>query len=285
MSIWRRGFTRRTTTSQRGITRTIVSLCFLLSLSLPSVWASTIIRLATTTSTYHSGLLDHLLPEFEKASGYTVQVLAAGTGKALKMGESGDVDMVMTHAPAAEQSFVAAGFGVMPRPLMYNDFILVGPTDDPASIRRQNSISQALLAIATSNATFISRGDDSGTHKKERALWSAIEHEPAFSNYKETGQGMGSTLAMTNELQGYTLTDRGTWLAYQHNLDLAIIQQGDVRLFNPYQVILVNPRRWPDINHHAAKQFSDWLISEKAQSMINAFKVNGEQLFIADARQ
>lgn len=248
-----------------------------------SATAADIVRLATTTSTYHSGLLDFLVPEFKKESGYDIQILAAGTGKALKMGENGDVDLVMTHAPNAEAAFVQKGFGVLPRGLMYNDFVLVGPVADPANVKGGKDVASALANIAKANADFVSRGDDSGTHKKELLLWKAAGMSPEFAAYKAVGQGMGPTLTMANELQGYTLTDRGTWLAYASKLDLDVLVEGDKRLFNPYQVILVNPTRYPDANYQGAKLFSDWLVSPKAQAMINDFKVNGQQLFVADA--
>ncbi|KLV07239.1 tungsten ABC transporter substrate-binding protein [Photobacterium aquae] len=241
------------------------------------------VRLATTTSTYHSGLLDYLLPEFKKDTGYTVEVLAAGTGKSLRMGENGDVDLVMTHAPKAEAVFVEKGFGVLPRKLMHNDFVLVGPKADPAHIDGMTDVAKALTTIAKEDEGFVSRGDDSGTHKKELNLWAQAKIEPHFTNYKAVGQGMGPTLNMASELQAYTLTDRGTWLAYQNKLDLKIVLQGDQRLFNPYQVILVNPSRYPDINYQGAKVFSDWLVNAKAQHLINDYKRHGEQLFVADA--
>ncbi|MGF1793495.1 substrate-binding domain-containing protein [Photobacterium profundum] len=241
------------------------------------------IRLATTTSTYHSGLLDYLLPEFKKDTGYTVDVLAAGTGKSLRMGQNGDVDLVMTHAPKSEAKFVDDGFGVLPRKLMYNDFVLVGPKADPAKIDADKDVVKAITDIASYNATFISRGDDSGTNKKELGLWEQAKIEPNFGGYKAVGQGMGPTLNMASELQAYTLTDRGTWLAYENKLDLKILVQGDKRLFNPYQVILVNPSRYPDINYQGAKAFSDWLVNPKAQAMINSYQRHGEQLFVANA--
>ncbi|PSV31219.1 substrate-binding domain-containing protein [Photobacterium sp. GB-72] len=241
------------------------------------------IRLATTTSTYHSGLLDYLLPAFKKDTGYTVEVLAAGTGKALRMGENGDVDLVMTHAPKAEAKFVDGGFGILPRKLMHNDFVLVGPKADPAKIKGDKDVANALVNIAETEAVFVSRGDDSGTNKKELNLWAQTKMEPNFGGYKAVGQGMGPTLNMASELQAYTLTDRGTWLAYQNKLHLEIMVQGDKRLFNPYQVILVNPSRYPDINYQGAKTFSDWLVNAKAQTMINSYQRHGEQLFVADA--
>ena len=259
----------------------LLFLCLLTFLSGPS-WSKDIVRLATTTSTYHSGLLDYLLPDFKKETGFDVQVIAAGTGKALKMGEQGDVDLVMTHAPLAEAHFVRNGFGVLPRSFMYNDYVLIGPLSDPARIGDEKNVLKALKIIANKNKTFISRGDDSGTHKKETLLWGSLGEKPHFSAYKSVGQGMGPTLIMANELQAYTLTDRGTWLAYQKKLDLKILLEGDKRLFNPYQVILINPKRHPDLNHKGAKAFSDWIISSKTKAKIESFKVNGQQLFMAD---
>jgi len=241
------------------------------------------IRLATTTSTYHSGLLDYLLPVFEKDSGYKVDVIATGTGKALKMGENGDVDLVMTHAPKSEQQFVDAGYGVMPRKLMYNDFVVVGPNNDPAKVEGDKDVLDVFKKIAESGQIFISRGDDSGTNKKELGLWAQANIEPNFGGYRSVGQGMGPALNMTSELQAYTLTDRGTWLAYQNKLDLKIVSQGDEKLFNPYQVILINHDRYPSTNYDGAKMFSDWLVSTHGQELINSFQLNGQQLFVANA--
>lgn len=241
------------------------------------------IKLATTTSTYHSGLLDYLLPEFTKESGYQVDIIAAGTGKSLRMGENGDVDVVMTHAPKAEAAFVSAGYGIEPHKVMYNDFVIVGPKSDPAHIHDQKTIDSVFESIAKTNAIFISRGDDSGTHKKELQIWQQSKIEPNFGGYRSVGQGMGPTLNMASEMQGYTMTDRGTWLAYQAKLDLKIVFEGDKELFNPYQVILVNPERFPTLNTEGAKALSQWLVSDKGQSMINSYRKMGEQLFVANA--
>ncbi len=241
------------------------------------------IRLATTTSTYHSGLLDYLLPEFQKDTGYKVDVIAAGTGKSLRMGQNGDVDLVMTHAPKAEATFVEKGYGVLPRALMYNDFVVVGPKADPANILGEKDVAKAFQEIIASNAYFVSRGDDSGTHKKELNLWAQSKMEPNFGGYRSVGQGMGPTLNMASEMQAYTLTDRGTWLAYRSKVDLTVAVEGDKRLFNPYQVILINPKRYPDINYQGAKIFSDWLVNNKGQALINSFKLQGKQLFVANA--
>ncbi|MGF1755587.1 substrate-binding domain-containing protein [Vibrio makurazakiensis] len=266
----------------KAISLTIAALS-IVSYSASSAEDTPHIKLATTTSTYHSGLLDFLLPEFEKDSGYKVDVIAAGTGKSLRMGQNGDVDLVMTHAPKAEANFVEKGYGVLPRKLMYNDFVIVGPIQDPAKIESQRSIAQVFQSIANNNVTFVSRGDDSGTHKKEMGIWAQTKMEPNFGGYRSVGQGMGPTLNMTSEMQGYTMTDRGTWLAYQNKLDLSILFQGDKALFNPYQVILVNPERYPAINYQGAKVFSDWLVNPKGQKLINEFKLKGKQLFVANA--
>ncbi len=260
----------------------VVSLCTGLS-AFATESEDTIIRLATTTSTYHSGLLDYLLPEFNRDTGYQVDVLAAGTGKALRMGQNGDVDLVMTHAPKAEANFVDKGYGVLPRKLMYNDFVVVGPKKDPANIYGEKDVVNAFRQFAQLQADFISRGDDSGTEKKEKGLWKQANISPEYKGYKAIGQGMGPTLNMASELQAYTLTDRGTWLAYQNKLELKIVLEGDKRLFNPYQVILINPKNYPDANYQGAKALSDWLVNPKAQALINHFKLGGEQLFVADA--
>lgn len=258
------------------VTVTLVSLA-------SSAFAVESIRLATTTSTYNSGLLDHLLGEFAKYQDIEVQVIAVGTGKALRMGQNGDVDLVMTHAPQAEADFVAAGYGVEPMAVMYNDFIIVGPQHDPAQLHQYSEVGQGMQAIADAKQRFLSRGDDSGTHKKELQLWAAIAAEPGFRGYMEAGRGMGHTLQMTSELQGYTLTDRGTWLAMKDKLDLKIVLQADPRLLNPYQVILVNPERHPHVKAESARTFMAWLVSEVGQQTIGAFRINGEILFVPSA--
>ncbi|WP_072327098.1 substrate-binding domain-containing protein [Marinospirillum alkaliphilum] len=242
-----------------------------------------VVRLATTTSTYNSGLLGHLLPHFEKQHGITVQVLSVGTGQALKLGQDGDVDLVITHAPVAEEAFVEAGHGIEPRSLMYNDYVLVGPKNDPLNLEQAEGILDALEKIHQRNRVFVSRGDDSGTHKKELELWELAGLQPGFRNYRAVGQGMGRVLTMTSEMKGYTLTDRGTWLAMRSRLDLALLYEGGIDLANPYQVILVNPQRHPGINHRGARLLRDWLLSETGQALINGFTVDDEPLFFADA--
>jgi len=263
------------------LVKKFVLLC-LLAASLP-LMAQDVIRLATTTSTYNSGLLDHLLPHFEKQQGNRVQVLSVGTGQALRLGQDGDVDLVLTHAPDAEAAFVEADYGIEPKNLMYNDFVLVGPQPDRLNLYEAEGVLDALDKIRKGNRTFISRGDNSGTHKKEMELWNRSGGVPKFSRHQAVGQGMGRTLIMASELQGYTLADRGTWLAMQEKLELQIVYEGGIDLANPYQVILVNPERHSGINSRGAQKLRDWLLSTEAQQLINNFTVKGEQLFYGDA--
>ena len=245
--------------------------------------AGNILRLATTTSTENSGLLRVLLPTFEKETGLKVQVIAVGTGKALRLGTNGDVDVVLVHARPAEDKFVGDGDGVNRRDVMYNDFVLVGPEGDPAGIKGMKDVAEAFKMIATHQAAFISRGDDSGTNKKEIALWKAAGLKPTGTWYRSAGQGMGKVLTMAGELNAYTLTDRGTWLAYQSKLPLKILMEGDKRMFNPYGVIAVNPNKYPDINYMGAMRFVAWLTSVEGQHMIRDYKIHGQQLFVPEA--
>ncbi|WP_432415030.1 substrate-binding domain-containing protein [Chromohalobacter israelensis] len=245
--------------------------------------AADTVRLATTTSTYNSGLLDYLLPKFEADHPYQIQVIPVGTGKALRLGRDGDVDLVLTHAPAAEKAFVDAGYGVEPHGVMYNDFVIVGPSDDPAGIAGGDDATQAFATLAEDEALFVSRGDDSGTDKKEKILWEQAGVTPDFDGFRAAGQGMGEVLKMASELQGYTLTDRGTWLAMQDKLDLEIMVEGDTQLFNPYQVILVNPERYDGLDTEGARALAEWLISDEGQSLIDGFRLNGKVLFHASA--
>ncbi|NKF52037.1 solute-binding protein [Shewanella sp. WXL01] len=250
----------------------------------PVALADEIIKLATTTSTENSGLLGAILPTFEKQSGFEVQVIATGTGKALKLARQGDVDVVMTHAPAAEAKFVNEGYGIEPRGIMANDFVVLGPKNDPAKINGSKDVNQAFAKIAAKPATFISRGDNSGTNMKELAIWNNANVTTDFNGYTAVGQGMGKTLLMANELQAYTLTDRGTFVAYKAKLDLEIKFDGGEALANPYQIILINPKKYPDLNHKGARALSDWLVSPEAKKMINNYKVQGEQLFKASQK-
>jgi len=256
----------------------------LLSLSLsPAHAEQKVLRLATTTSTDNSGLLKYLLPAFEKSSGYQVQVIAVGTGKALRMGQDGDADVLLVHAPPAEEKFMASDYGVNRRYVMYNDFIIVGPKNDPAGIRGTKDAKAALEKIAKTRSVFVSRGDDSGTNKKEKILWKEAGIQPEGGWYKAAGQGMGKVLLMTDELRGYTLVDRATWLAFQNKVGLQIAVQGDQQLFNPYHIIAVNPARYPDVNYAGAMALISWITSVNGQHLIGQFRVAGQELFIPTA--
>jgi tungstate transport system substrate-binding protein len=248
--------------------------------------AGTII-LATTTSTQDSGLLDYLLPEFVRETGIKVEVIAVGTGQAIKLGEDGNADVLLVHARSRENAFMEAGHGTRREDVMYNDFIIVGPANDPAGIKGMTSAADALNKIADSQASFISRGDESGTHTKELSLWKAASIEkPAGSWYISTGQGMGEVLTMSSEQQGYTLSDRATYLArLKQGLDLEILVEGDKVLFNPYGVIAVNPNKGPQIQEDLVNQFIDWIISMPVQEKIAAFGQDefGQSLFIPDS--
>jgi len=256
------------------------TLCCIIALGLFSCSRSPrALRMATTTSTENSGLLDRLLPPFEKACNADVQVIAVGTGKALKLGENGDVDILMVHAPAAEKEFVANGHGTGRLEFMYNDFIILGPESDPAGVSGMENAAAALAKIAAEKQAFISRGDDSGTHKKERSLWAAAGVDPEGSWYLETGRGMGATLTMTNEKQAYTLTDRGTYLSMIDKLSIVPLVQGGEELYNVYSVIPVNPDKHGDINNGMAKQFIEWIATPEAQEIIAGYTVSGRLLF------
>jgi tungstate transport system substrate-binding protein len=241
------------------------------------------IKLATTTSTDNSGLLSYLLPKFTKDTGYQVHVIAVGTGKALRMGQDGDVDVVLVHARPAEDKFVAEGYGPQRYDVMYNDFVIVGPKDDPAGISHAKDAAGALAAIARKQAIFVSRGDDSGTNKKELRLWKAAGIKPQGSWYREAGQGMGKVLQISGEMGGYTLTDRGTWLAYKDKVPLQISYQGDPQLFNPYGIIAVSPKRHPDTNYQGALALIGWIISPQGQKSIGNFRIGDKRLFTPSA--
>ena len=243
----------------------------------------TAIVLASTTSTDNSGLYEVLLPAFTRDTGITVRVIAVGTGRALNIASRGDADVLIVHDEPSELEFVRAGHGVERNTFMYNDYILVGPLDDVAAIGKAGSVTAALQRIAQEGVTFISRGDDSGTHRKELSLWRmALNAVPSSSEqpwYREIGRGMGATLNMANELQAYTLSDRSTWVSFNNRAGLKIIIEHEPPLNNPYSVILVNPQRHPGVRFHQAKIFADWLASEKGLAYIRNFRVRGEQLF------
>jgi tungstate transport system substrate-binding protein len=229
------------------------------------------LTLATTTSTQDSGLLDVLVPAFEKETGVRVKVIAVGTGQALALGRRGDADVLLVHARAAEDAFVAQGYGVDRRDVMYNDFLLVGPAADPAGVRSTHTAAAALARIAGRRSTFVSRGDDSGTHKKEQELWRAARVQPSGEWYLRAGAGMGEVLRMASERGAYTLSDRATFLAQQKGLQLVTHLEGDRALFNPYGVIAVNPRRLPGVNYAGARRFIQFLMSPPAQRLIADF--------------
>jgi tungstate transport system substrate-binding protein len=243
--------------------------------------------LVSTTSTQDSGLLDVLLPAFTAKTGYNVQLVAVGSGQALKIGEQGNADVILLHSPAAEKEFVANGFGVDRRLVMHNDFVIVGPPSDPAQIRGENP-AEAFKKISASGSTFVSRGDESGTHVKELALWKKAGLDPAGQDwYLETGQGQGATLSIASEKNAYALTDRGTFLAYKSNVDLEILVEADAFLLNVYHVITVNPGKWPQINLEGARALADFITSPQGQQIIAEFGVKqyGEPLFFPDANK
>jgi len=262
----------------------IMLACGWSSISVAKSSDSKVLRMATTTSTENSGLLRYLLPYFTKDTGYDVHVIAVGTGKALRMGQDGDVDVVLVHAPPAEARFVAAGYGEKRYPVMYNDFVILGPKGNPAHLAKASNIEDAMKRIASSGAVFVSRGDDSGTNKKEIRLWKAAGIKPHGSWYRAAGQGMGKVIQMADELNAYTLSDRGTWLAFQAKTSLKIDYQGDKGLFNPYGVIAVSKKRYPDINHKAAQTFINWIISKRGQKLIGEYRIHDTQLFTPDAQ-
>ncbi len=238
--------------------------------------------LATTTSTQDSGLLDVLVPMFEKEYGYKVKVIAVGSGQALRMGEEGEADVILSHSPQAEEEFMAGGHGESRQLVMRNDFVIVGPADDPAGIRGAADAAEALARIARAEAVFVSRGDESGTHAKELSLWEKAGIKPAGDWYQESGQGMGATLGIANERRGYTLTDRGTYLAQRASYQLEVLFEGDEALFNIYHVIVVNPQKHSRVNAEAARAFAQFLVSAEAQAAIGDFgrELYGQPLFV-----
>lgn len=244
------------------------------------------IILATTTSTQDSGLLDVLIPAFEKETGYFVKTISVGSGQAMKMGQKGEADVMLVHSPDAEKKFVAEGYGVNRELVMHNDFVIVGPPSDPAKIKGSKSVAEAFTKIANAGALFLSRADNSGTNAKEKKIWKAAGIDPSGKKwYQETGLGMGATLNVAAEKKGYTLTDRGTYLALKKNLGLDIIVEGDALLLNVYHVMEVNPAKWPKVNNAGAKAFAKFVVSKKAQGIIkiHGIKKFGSPLFFPDA--
>ena len=241
------------------------------------------ITMASTTSTEQSGLFGHLLPAFRQASGIDVKVVALGTGQALDMGRRGDADVVFVHDLAAEDKFVADGFSLRRYPVMYNDFVVVGPKGDPAGARGRDVLA-AMKQLAAGNAAFVSRGDKSGTHAAELRYWKlALQDGGKGNGYRECGCGMGPALNMASSVNAYALTDRGTWLSFKNRGDLVVLVEGDNRLFNPYGVMVVNPARHPHVKAAEAQKFVDWVVSGAGQAVIASYKINSEQLFFPHA--
>lgn len=245
------------------------------------------LKMAVTTSFHNSGLSDVLLPEIKADTGLDVQLVVVGTGQAIRLGEAGDVDAILVHSRKAEEAFVAGGYGTVRTEVMYNDFVFVGPEADPAEIASAESATDALTRIEGRKAAFVSRGDDSGTHKKERSLWAAAnlpaeKHDPSW--YKEAGAGMGATLNTAAGLDAYALTDRASWLNFGNKQSLTLLNSGDPALFNQYAYIPVNPARHAHVKAQAAQSLKDWLVSDRAQALINGYRLGGEQLFTFNAK-
>ncbi|NMM29375.1 MAG: solute-binding protein [Glaciimonas sp.] len=245
--------------------------------------AQEVIKLSTTTSTENSGLLSYLLPQFEASTHTKVHVISVGTGKALELAKNGDVDVTLVHARPSEDKFMAAGYGVNRRDVMYNDFIIVGPANDPAGIHGSKDVIGAMKKIVDSKAKFISRGDNSGTDQMEKVYWKEVGVKPQTSSYISAGLGMGEVLTMAAQLQAYTLTDRATYGAYRAKTGLAVAVQGDSKMFNPYGIIAVNPARYKDVNYTGAMLLINWLTSDEGQKKIADFTVDGQQLFYPSA--
>ncbi len=266
----------------------IIALITALMLVVPvqAAPANKTVILATTTSTQDTGLLDELLPIFEKQTGYFVKTIAVGSGQAMAMGERGEADVLLVHSPDAEKKFMDAGNGVNRKLIMHNDFIIVGPESDPAKIKSAKTVKDAMKLIADSGSLFISRGDNSGTHAKEKGLWKAAGINPEGQKwYQQTGLGMGQTLNVAAEKNGYTIADRGTYLSLKKNLGLVILSEGDKSLLNIYHVIEINPAKFPKVNAEGAKAFSDFMVSKQIQADIGKFGVKkyGSPLFFPDA--
>ena len=254
----------------------------------PAAAQDQFITVASTTSTENSGLFGELLPQFQDETGIEVRVVAVGTGQAIELARNGDADVLFVHHEPSEEQFVADGFGVERHEVMYNDFVIVGPASDPAGIKGSKDVVDAMAKIAEAEAPFASRGDDSGTHKAELALWQEAGVDVAGASgswYRETGSGMGPTLNTAAGMDAYALTDRGTWLSFQNPQNLEIVVEGDPRLFNQYGIILVNPEKHPHVKADLGQAFVDWVLSDAGQQAIADFKINGQQAFFPNARQ
>ena len=274
--------------SRSNVIAAVIVALALLGLQGPAVAQQNFITVASTTSTEQSGLFKHLLPVFEKKTGTQVRVVALGTGQALDMARRGDADVVFVHDKVAEEKFVADGLGVRRFEVMYNDFVLVGPKDDPAKVAGSKDITDAYKRIAGSNSPFASRGDKSGTHAAELRLWKDAGIDPNTGKgswYRETGSGMGPTLNTASAMNAYSFTDRGTWLSFKNRGDLVIVVEGDQKLFNQYGVMLVNPAKHPHVKKDLGQAFVDWVISAEGQQTIAAYKIGADQLFFPNARR
>ncbi|MGQ9533143.1 MAG: substrate-binding domain-containing protein [Desulfotomaculales bacterium] len=269
----------------RGVRKLIPALALVLALLGAGCGAKRDVVLATTTSTVDSGLLDVLIPEFERQTGYRVKTIAVGTGQALAMGERGEADVLLVHDPAAEKRLVDAGLGINYRLVMHNDFIVVGPPEDPAGIRGLRSAPAAFGQLAARRALFVSREDDSGTHKKEQEIWREAGVSPAGGWYQHSGQGMGATLLMASQKKAYTLTDRATYLVQKKNVDLDVMVEGDRSLLNVYHVMQVNPARFAKVNARGAEAFVEFMVAPETQKLIGDFGKDrfGQSLFFPDA--
>ena len=272
----------------RAVSVTVLSLVFAVSLAVfvQAAPAEKNIILSTTTSTQDSGLLDKLIPIFEKKTGYFVKTIAVGSGQAMAMGQKGEADVLLVHSPDAEKKFIAGGYGINRRIVMHNDFIIIGPSTDPAKIKGSKSTAEAFKKIAAAGVPFISRGDNSGTHAKEKVIWKAAGTKYEGEKwYQQTGLGMGQTINVATEKRAYTLADRGTYLALKKRTDLPILVEGDAILLNVYHVIEVNPAKWPKVNAKGAKAFADFMVSPETQAIIKTFGVDkfGSPLFFPDA--
>ena len=274
---------------QKALGAALVATVFLIGTALPASAAAPAQKnliLATTTSTQDSGLLDVLIPVFEKKTGYFVKTIAVGSGQAMAMGQKGEADVMLVHSPDAEKKFMAEGHGVNRLIVMHNDFVVVGAPADPAAIKGAASTPDAFKKIAASGSIFLSRGDNSGTHAKEKGIWKAAGINPEGQKwYQQTGLGMGQTLNVAAEKKGYTLADRGSWLSLQKNLGLPVLKEGDPILLNVYHVIQVTPAKWPKVNADGAKAFSDFMVAAETQAIIKTFGVEkyGGALFFPDA--
>lgn len=246
--------------------------------------SETTLTLASTTSTQNSGLYDAILPIFEAETGIHVRVIAVGTGQALRIARNGDADVLIVHHRPSEEAFVAEGYGVERFDLMYNDFVIIGPKSDPANVRSEGSVEGAFRKIAAAQVLFVSRGDDSGTHKKEREIWKSAGVDPHGDWYREIGSGMGAALNMVAVTDGYTLSDRGTWLSFGNKENLDLLFSGVAGLRNPYSAIVVNDQKFPHVKTEAANRFVEWLLSDRGQEAIGAFRVQNQQLFCPYAR-